>query len=321
MASTARPYGKIAADLCETNYNPFQERHSRLSLALSEFRDRLTLADYLLKLRTLTVKVNFPMRRMFSVIYVAVAVLLVPSAAQADYEGSQNWFNRLTFAERTGIQLNLILTGYYSGLADGRFGRNTYAALIAFEQEKSIFANGVLSTIEAAMLVRAARDWLGQFAFREERVDAAGIVLPIPYGLVGLGEPTERGVFWEGRDSGFHVEAAGYDAYDTSLDELYDIFSGPASNSGVEYRARPQQQNFFVVSGRNGSRLYYMMFKANGDTVSGFVANWGNEIDGIGRRATLYMASKARHVPSDGTPLPPALRPDDATAKSTSYRP
>jgi serine protease Do len=259
------------------------------------------------------------MRQICTLILMVAGLLYANTSAYADYQRAQLWFEQLTPGERFDIQINLILTGDYSGFADGKFGRNTYAALTAFEDQHSIFTNGVLTMIESAMLVRAARGWHDYFNFHEEYDQLAGVKLPIPYGLVGQGERTERGMVWQGRGADFQIETAAFDTFDVSLDELYAIYSDPTSNPGVEYRVRPQNQRFFVVSGRSGSRLFYALFKENGATVSGFIATWGAAMEEDGKRAMLYVASKTKHVSRHGPPLPPVLRPHDSSPDTLGY--
>lgn len=159
---------------------------------------------------------------------VVLLVFLAPARAFADYDRSRLWFNGLSDWERRGIQTNLILTGFYSGFADAKFGRNTYEALLAFESRHSIFPNGILSGFESGRLVQLAQRWRDGMQFRDERDALAGVVLPIPHALVGASKGGERGAIWDG-NNGVRVETAGYAIDDLSFDVVYALMSIPKS--------------------------------------------------------------------------------------------
>jgi len=228
---------------------------------------------------------------------------LSPTLAFADYPRSQKWFNGLSDWERRGIQTNLILSGFYTGFADGRFGRNTYEALLAFERRHSIFGNGILSQFEAARLVQVAQQWRDAMQFRDARVPKAGALLPIPYALVGRQADTDRGAIWEG-NSGVRIEAAAYGLNDVSLELLYAAMSEPRVSPGITYRST--KNNFFVISGEDSGVKYYHLFERTPYALSGFSVFWNSSADGAGSRVAIYLASKASYF-APAAPPPPLV--------------
>ncbi len=234
---------------------------------------------------------------------VALLAFLAPTLALADYQRSQKWFSSLSDWERRGIQTNLILSGFYTGFADARFGRNTYEALLAFERQYSVFANGVLTQFEASRLVRIAHQWRDAMQFREARVPKAGVSLPIPYALVSSQTETERGASWDG-GSGLRIEVSAYGLNDVSLELLYAALSEPRINPGVRYRSI--KKDFFVISGEDSGIKYYHLLEKTPHALSGFSVFWSSQIDEVGSRIAVYLASKSGYF-APHAPLPPLV--------------
>lgn len=241
-----------------------------------------------------------------ALLLIAAALAFYPASANADYNRSQTWFNGLSDWERKGIQTNLILGGYYNGLADGKFGRNTYNALTAFEREYSFFPNGHLNQLEASRLVRATRTWIEQYRLEDFQDDRSGIVLPIPHSLVSRRQVTHRGAIWNSSNIPFEIQTMAFLADETPLDILYDVFSTSEISPGLEYRFLAR--DFFVISGENDSTKYYKMFRVHGRHVSGFIVSWARSIDDRAARIAVYFASKA-YFTTPRQPVP-SLAPD-----------
>jgi S1-C subfamily serine protease len=246
---------------------------------------------------------------------VVLLVFLAPARAYADYDRSRLWFNGLSDWERRGIQTNLILTGFYSGFADAKFGRNTYEALLAFESRHSIFPNGILSGFESGRLVQLAQRWRDGMQFRDERDALAGVVLPIPHALVGASKGGERGAIWDG-NNGVRVETAGYAVDDLSFDVVYALMSDPKISPGVKYRSKNDE--LFVISGEGSGWKYYRFFQKSGAVISGFTVSWSPQIDDAGSRIAVYLASKASFFAPVATPpsVRNAVQGQDASAST-----
>ena len=75
----------------------------------------------------------------------AASVLGSASSARADYTASHRWFAAKSEGDRLSLQMMLVLVGDYSGLIDGKFGKNTYQAIIEFEASQQLDGDGVLT--------------------------------------------------------------------------------------------------------------------------------------------------------------------------------
>ncbi|MBO6902471.1 MAG: trypsin-like peptidase domain-containing protein [Rhizobiaceae bacterium] len=246
--------------------------------------------------------------RLLCAIAVVLVSVLAPALAYADYDRSRKWFNSLSSWERRGIQINLISAGFYTGFADATFGRNTYSALVDFEYRHSIFPNGILTGIEAAMLVRIAQDWRNRLQVADARDERAGVALPVPYALVHRQEATERGALFAEKRSSLQVETMAFDGREASLDALYHAFTRESVSPGITYNAK--RQDFFVVSGESGGVKYYTLMRNNFEFVSGFTVAWSSQIDDMGSRVAVYMASEVEFFRPRGGQLPSLLNED-----------
>jgi S1-C subfamily serine protease len=243
-----------------------------------------------------------------------VGLVFSPIPAAADYNRSQQWFNSLSTWERRGIQINLISAGFYTGFADAKFGRNTYAALLEFENRHSILPNGILTRYEASRLVRIAQQWRDSLQFADARDERAGVALPVPYALVLPLEPTERGALWADRRSTLQIETMAFDAAEAKLDVLYLAFTQDTVSPGIEYKAK--RSNFFVVSGESRGIKYYTLLRNNYGYVSGFTVSWSTAIDDTGSRVAVFLASKVEFFRPAGGPLPSLLNQEPPVSEA-----
>ena len=76
--------------------------------------------------------------------------LLAATTAHAGYDESEQWFEALPLDDRTEVQGDLILLGYYNYLVDGAFGQGTFSGLTAFQRDLSRAGTGVLSATRHA---------------------------------------------------------------------------------------------------------------------------------------------------------------------------
>src|SRR5690606_37498271 len=88
----------------------------------------------------------------------SVVILCVATIVRAGFNESQEWFNALPLEDRTEIQSDLILLGYYNFLVDGAFGQGTFAGLSAFQRSHSRAVTGVLSDGDLTRLKADADD-------------------------------------------------------------------------------------------------------------------------------------------------------------------
>jgi len=75
----------------------------------------------------------------------------------AAIDAARSAFEALAEADRSAVQDALIWTGDYSGVTDGNFGRQTFAAITAFQTRMQQPPNGVLAPQVRSALLSAAQ--------------------------------------------------------------------------------------------------------------------------------------------------------------------
>lgn len=99
---------------------------------------------------------------------VIVSVVALPAGdARADYDEAKVWFESQSSKTRVELQDDLFWSGDYFGRIDGKFGRETYAALVSYQRRKNAPPTGVLDTAQVANLHREAqriRDLVRRFS-------------------------------------------------------------------------------------------------------------------------------------------------------------
>lgn len=217
------------------------------------------------------------------------------SSALADYNSSRNWFNRLSSADRTSLQLHLILTGHYVGFADARFGRNTYGALTGFEIEQGLHADGVLNRNEADRLLQVSGAFERRLDFRFVADKPTGIQLPIPAALLAKVSASEFGTVWQSSDGSFVLESIALSEKEVPFQLLFGLMASKMQLGTVTYQQFDNEQ--FVLSGEGEADKFYAIVNRNGQHNSGFVFRWTQQAETTAKRVAVYMATSIRTFP------------------------
>lgn len=222
-----------------------------------------------------------------TVLVLAVSWTITP--ANADYNQSQRWFQSKDYRDRVFIQLSLILTGHYNGLADGVFGKNTYGALVGFQQKIRRRSTGYLSPSEESTLRAEAARVYGILGFERHVDHATGLTLSIPQKIVGGGLPTKRGTRWGSSDGGVEIQTILMPNEEKSFQQLYSDFIAESRTRRIFYSTI--HRDFFVVTGVNQGTPFYMRFEAGALSTRGFSVAWDPSVDTLGERVSIFLSS------------------------------
>lgn len=217
------------------------------------------------------------------------------SVASADYNSSRNWFNRLSLADRTSLQLHLILTGHYLGFADARFGRNTYGALTGFEIEQGLYVDGVLNRREADRLLQVSNVFERQLDFRFIADKPTGIQIPVPAALFTGTDASEFGTVWQSSDGSYMLESIALAEQEVPFQLLFGLMASKMQLGKVTYQQFDDER--FVLSGEGVADKFYAIVSRNGQFNSGFIFRWTQPVEAVARRVAIYMATSIRTFP------------------------
>jgi len=227
------------------------------------------------------------MRRILIVLSLLFA--LAPVAAEASFDTSRHWYERLPDGERSDIQTNLVLLGHYDFLIDGQFGRATFDAIADFQKSQGSAGSGVLNPAELKTLDELAAKTQQRLGMRRVSDQPARVSLMIPANLLTRRTPTEQGTSYASADGEISLETMHATLADQSFKDLYDTMTAPDPERIVTYRSYGDTR--FVVSGMIGDYSFYTMFLSAGDEAVGYSLAWGKTYADDGAISSVWLAS------------------------------
>jgi peptidoglycan hydrolase-like protein with peptidoglycan-binding domain len=227
------------------------------------------------------------MRRILIVLSLLLA--LAPVAAEASFDTSKQWYERLPESQRSSIQTDLILLGHYDFLIDGQFGRATFDAIADFQKSQGGAASGVLSPAELQAMRALAESTQQRLGMRRVSDQPAHASLIIPANLLTRRTPTEQGTSYVSADGEISLETMHATLADQSFRDLFDTMTAPDPERTVTYRSFGDAR--FVVSGMIGEYSFYTVFLASGDEAVGYSLAWGKRYATDGAISSIWLAS------------------------------
>lgn len=252
------------------------------------------------------------MRRFLFVLSLLFA--LAPLAAEASFDTSKLWYERLPDGERSAIQTDLILLGHYDFLIDGQFGRATFDAIADFQKSQGRAASGVLSGSELKILRELADKIQQRLGMRRVSDQPAHVSLMIPANLLTRRTPTEQGTSYVSADGEISLETMHATLADQSFRDLFDTMTAPDPERTVTYRSFGDTR--FVVSGMIGEYSFYTMFLSAGDEAVGYSLAWGRSYADEGAISSVWLAS--HFSPLGSLPSEPSTKFTGAPAEGRS---
>jgi hypothetical protein len=211
-----------------------------------------------------------------------VAVLSLASAAQAQspspvprvpadpsLDAARAAFEALPEADRRAIQDALVWSGDYSGAADGAFGRQTFAAMAAFQARIRQPPTGILTPQARATLLAAAQQARNVAGFTLIDDPKTGIRIGVPTkNLTKQDANPSGGTRWQSPDGTVTLDTRTAPP-DATLQSLYDRnLAIQTPGRVVSYKVlRP---DFFVVAGETASGKFYTRYASGPAGLRGF---------------------------------------------------
>ncbi len=210
-------------------------------------------------------------------------------------------YTAIPLAERIAIQNDLAWTGDYNGLSNGEFGERAIAAVKAFQKRNGGKETGVLNQPERAALSSAAKPKQEAVGWRVVQDLVTGARLGIPSKLMpstnvsgGISRwSSSRG---EVQAETFHIVKAG------ALAPIFERMKREPAGRKAEYSVlRP---DFFVISGLQNLKKFYLRAQLRGDELRGFTVLYDQAMAGIMEPVVVAMSSAYVAFPGGSVPAP-----------------
>lgn len=212
-------------------------------------------------------------------------------------------------AERLAIQTDLVWTGDYNGMIGPDFGERAIAAVKAFQKRLGGKETGVLTPVEREKLAQAAkpkREHVGWFMVHDP---VTGARLGLPAKFVPNQTSTASGSRWQSARGEVQIETFSVRGADNVLAAVFARQKKEPKTRKVEYQVL--KPDFFVLSGLQGLKKFYVRAHPQGGEVRGFTILYDQAMDGLMDAVVVALSNAFVAFPTGALAGPPPKRKVD----------
>jgi hypothetical protein len=198
-------------------------------------------------------------------IVIAVGILLVATLAAAAATPEKHV--KAPLAERLALQSDLVWSGDYNGLVDGNINAGTIAAIKSFQRGKGMRETGALDDAQRATLASTAKAQQNAAGWRMIDDARTGARLGLPAKLTPRVGRTRNGSRWSSNRGEVQIETFRYAASGAVFAALFEREKREPAGRKVDYSV--MRKDFFVVSGQQGGKKFYVRAQTDGNEVRG----------------------------------------------------
>lgn len=199
-------------------------------------------------------------------------------------------------AERIAIQLDLIWTGDYNGMANGDFGEASVAAVKSFQRNIAGKETGVLNPDERLRLERTAKTVQQRAGWKMIDDRTTGAQLGLPTKLLPQQRATDKGTHWQSRHGQIQVDTFRLAGPSVTLAQAFEQQKKEPRQRKVEYSVL--RGDFFVVSGMQGLKKFYVRAHEKGHEIRGVTVLYDQATEGIMDPVVIAMSNSFEAFPT-----------------------
>jgi hypothetical protein len=215
-------------------------------------------------------------------------------------------YSAIPLAERVAIQSDLIWTGDYNGVVSGEFGDRSVAAVKAFQKRNGGKETGVLNPQERAALGAAAKPKQDAVGWRIVDDLATGARVGVPLKLMPSTLVSGGISRWSSQRSETSAETFRIAQTGTTLAPIFERMKKEPAGRKTEYSVL--RDDFFVISGLQNLKKFYVRAQLRGDEVRGITILYDQAMAGIMEPVVVAMSSAYAAFPSGRAAAPPPRR-------------
>ncbi|MFD2183181.1 peptidoglycan-binding domain-containing protein [Rhodoplanes azumiensis] len=209
-------------------------------------------------------------------------------------------------AERMAVQSDLIWTGDYNGVIGPEFGERAFAAVKAFQKRYGFKETGTLDPAERSRLAAAAQAAQAHVGWTMRDDRASGVRLGLPAGLAPQASPAAggNGTHWQSGKGEVQVDTFRIVGPDVSLSRAFEQQKKEPKTRKPDYAV--MKGDFFVVSGFQGLKKFYVRAHGRGTEVRGMALFYDQSLEGTLDPVAVAMSSAFVPFPEStaGVPAP-----------------
>jgi peptidoglycan hydrolase-like protein with peptidoglycan-binding domain len=210
--------------------------------------------------------------------------------------------NAMAQAERLAIQSDLAWVGQYNGAITGDVSERMVAAIKEFQKERGAKQTGVLNPQERSVLAETARRRQDNVGWKIVTESGTGARLGVPTKLVPQQSSDANGAKWSSSTGTVQVQLSRRKQANPTTAKLADQEKKEPAGRKVDYTV--VKPDFFVLSGMQGLKKFYVRGTFKGDEVRVLTILYDQATEGTVEPVVIAMSSAFNPFPA-GTGPPP----------------
>ena len=210
--------------------------------------------------------------------------------------------NAMAQAERLAIQSDLAWVGQYNGAISGEVSERMVAAIKEFQKERGGKPTGVLNPQERGVLAETARRRQEDVGWKIITEAGTGARLGVPTRLTPQQSSDATGAKWSSSTGTIQIQLSRRKQANPSTAKLAEQEKKEPAGRKVEYTV--VKPDFFVLSGMQGLKKFYLRGAFKGDEVRILTILYDQATEGTVEPAVIAMSSAFNPFPT-GTGPPP----------------
>ena len=201
--------------------------------------------------------------------------------------------------ERLGIQSDLAWTGFYVGAINGEVNDRMLAAIKSYQKDKGDKETGVLNPQERAALASASKKAQDNVGWKIVTDMVTGARVGIPGKLLTQQTSDANGTRWSAPQGTVQVQLARHKEAGATIAAAAEREKKEPSGRKIDYSAvRP---DFFVLSGLQGLKKFYLRGQISGDEVRVLTILYDQATEGTMAPVVIAMSSAFAAFPGAAT--------------------
>jgi peptidoglycan hydrolase-like protein with peptidoglycan-binding domain len=204
--------------------------------------------------------------------------------------------NAMAQAERQAIQSDLAWAGHYNGAINGEVSDRMVAAIKAFQKDRGAKQTGVLNPQERGVLAEGAKKRQDNVGWKVVFDAGTGVRLGVPAKLVPQQSSDANGARWSSTTGTIQVQMARRKEAAPTTAKLAEQEKKEPAGRKIEYSV--VKPDFFVLSGMQGLKKFYLRGQIRGDEVRILTILYDQATEGTMEPVVIAMSSAFNPFPN-----------------------
>ena len=206
-------------------------------------------------------------------------------------------------AERQAIQSDLAWVGHYNGAINGEVSDRMVAAIKAFQKDQGGKQTGVLNPQERGVLAEGAKKRQDNVGWKVVFDAGTGVRLGVPTKLVPQQSSDANGAKWSSTTGTIQIQMARRKEAGPTTAKLAEQEKKEPAGRKIEYSV--VKPDFFVLSGMQGLKKFYLRGQIKGDEVRILTILYDQATEGTMEPVVVAMSSAFNPFPNGPQAGPP----------------